>query len=825
MKYELRDYQREDAGRLRQAYRQGFKAPLYVLPTGGGKCLGKDTPVLLYNGKVKAVQNLKRTDILIGPDSKPRYIKSLCRGRELLYKIIPKRGEPFTCNESHVLSLKVTNIGAEHIRDFNGNHFGAGEIVNISIVDYLKCSKYFKHCAKLWKAPVQFKDIGSYLLDPYLLGLWLGDGSKNSTSITNIDSEIISYLNKAAKKRGLILNKKSYPDKTPIYSIRQKNYLKHGRKGGGNPILNFLKRNKLINKKHIPEIYKRASRESRLRLLAGLIDSDGYYSGKSFEIIQVKIKLAKDILFLARSLGFYASINYKTIKSELYHKVLISGNLDEIPCRVKRKKARPRRQKKNHLMTGFKVKKIGIGDYYGFELCKSDGLFMLGDFTVTHNTIVFCHIAENAAARENRVMILVHRKELLDQASEKLHEIGVTHGLICPKRIQTNDLVQIASVDTLIRRLHLVPKPKLIVFDEAHHVIRGNKWGKVAAHFPDAYYLGVTATAIRTNGDGLGAAYQGYFDTLINGPSIRQLIDQGWLSQPIIYAPPVNIDLTGVHTRAGDYAADELEDRIDKVKITGDCIQHYKNICPGVPALAFCVSIKHAENTAAAFNAAGISAANLDGTMNNRQRDHRIQSLANGQLKVLTSCEIVSEGTDIPVVTAAILLRPTKSLGLFLQQSGRVLRIHPGKRNSIILDHVNNTSRHGLIDDVRPWTLARTKNEMERRGNGDDIDRVRQCKQCFAVYAISRSACPQCGAIWIPDEKKIEQKAGQLKPITPEQAAVIREKNRIRAEQGKAQDLASLERLAQIRGYKPGWAAHIWAARQKKNKAKQNQMF
>lgn len=440
-------------------------------------------------------------------------------------------------------------------------------------------------------------------------------------------------------------------------------------------------------------------------------------------------------------------------------------------------------------------------------------------------TIVFCNIIENAAAKGRRVMVLVHRKELLDQCSEKLYDIGVPHGLIRAGRVMTNEPIQIASVDTLIRRLHLAQPPDLIIFDEAHHCIRGNKWGSVAAYFEKSFILGVTATPIRTNGDGLGRNYKGYFDTLISGPSIRQLIDQGWLSQPIIYAPPIGLDLKGVRVRAGDYMTADLEDRLDKIKITGDAVQHYKNICPGVPALAFCVSIKHAENVAQAFNAAGIPAASIDGTLSNHQREYRIKALAGGQIRVLTSCEIISEGVDIPVVTAALLLRPTKSLCLFLQQCGRVLRIHPGKRNSYILDHVNNTSRHGLVDEVRSWTLAPTKSAFEQQESNTDIERVRQCRQCYAVYPLSRSACPQCGAIWIPEEKKIEQQEGTLKEITPEEARAIIAQRRKRQEQGRSGDLESLKQLAKQRGYKPGWAEHIWQARQNKKRQTAERLY
>jgi len=444
--------------------------------------------------------------------------------------------------------------------------------------------------------------------------------------------------------------------------------------------------------------------------------------------------------------------------------------------------------------------------------------------TAGGKTIVFCHIAEQAAARGNRIMILVHRKELLDQASEKLTEIGTPHGLIRPGRVMTGDLVQVASVDTVIRRLDRIPPPDIIIIDEAHHCIKGNKWGKVAAYYPGAYLLGVTATPCRTNGDGLGAQYQGYFDRLVCGPSIRELIDRGYLSQPVVYAPPIGIDITGVKTRGGDYAQDDLELRIDKSQITGDAVGHYKKICPGAPAIAFCISIKHAANVAEKFNAAGIPAARLDGTMTNAQRAFRIRALGDGQIKVLTSCEIVSEGTDIPIVTAAILLRPTKSLGMFLQQCGRILRIHPEKKESIILDHVNNTGRHGLVDEVRSWTLAEQERQA-RRGNGSEVERVRQCKKCFAVFPIHLAACPQCGEKWIGQERKIDQVQGTLKRLTPEEMAEIRARQDRRRTQGRANSLAQLLRLEQIRGYKPGWANHIWAARQKKAAQRANRLY
>ena len=411
-------------------------------------------------------------------------------------------------------------------------------------------------------------------------------------------------------------------------------------------------------------------------------------------------------------------------------------------------------------------------------------------------------------------MIVVHRKELLEQASEKLETLEVPHGVIAPKRIMTGDLVQIASVDTLIRRLNAVQKPDIIIIDEAHHCIKGNKWGKVAAFF-NSYLLGVTATPTRTNGDGLGKNFQGYFDTLIKGPSIRELIDNGYLSQPVVYAPPVGADLSGLKSRGGDYLREELEARMDKSQITGDVVKHYQKICPGVPALAFCVSIKHAENVARQFNDAGIPAASIDGTLSNRVRASRIRDLGAGLIKVLTSCEIVSEGTDIPIVTAAILLRPTQSMGLFLQQSGRVLRIHPEKDHSIILDHVNNSARFGLVDEVRRWSLEDRPNKKPA-GGGDGADRVRQCPACYTVFGPHRPICPQCGERWIVQSREVDEVDGELKPVSEEQLKIAAEKKKRRQTQVDADSLEKLQELGKEKGYKPNWANHIWKARQEK---------
>lgn len=430
-------------------------------------------------------------------------------------------------------------------------------------------------------------------------------------------------------------------------------------------------------------------------------------------------------------------------------------------------------------------------------------------------TIVFCNIAENAAKRGKRVMILVHRKELLEQAIEKLDENGISCGVIAAGRTMTCDLIQVASVDTLIRRLDKVPKPDLIIVDEAHHCVPGNKWGNVVKYFK-CFVLGVTATPIRSSGIGLGVVAGGYFDTLIVGPTIQELIKRGFLSQPEVYAPPVVAELKGMRSRMGDFASDEISNRMDRSVITGDAIKHYQKICPGVPAIVFTASVKHAEHVAQQFNDAGIPSASLDGTMAPGQRKWRISALGNGKIKVLTSCDIISEGTDIPVIGAAILLRPTKSLGLFLQQCGRVLRPYPGKKKAIILDHVGNTLRFGMVDEIRDWSLDGEREELKKRKERREIDKIVICSKCYAANFRGREKCFLCGASLPKKDREVEQVAGELEKISAEQLAVIRKKKYARMEQGKADSLQALQELAKKRGFKPGWAKHVWKARQQK---------
>lgn len=420
-------------------------------------------------------------------------------------------------------------------------------------------------------------------------------------------------------------------------------------------------------------------------------------------------------------------------------------------------------------------------------------------------TFVFTYVSQQAVARGKSVCILVHRQELLLQASRSLREMGVAHGLISPRFARNNEPVQIASVQTLIRRLKRYPEQfDLIVIDEAHHAVAGS-WRKIIDLMPDARILGVTATPIRTDGQGLSDV----FDDLVVGVSMSSLIDMGFLVRPIVYAPPTAVDLTGVRKRGGDFDSAQLTERMDKPTITGSAVEHYRKLCAGKPAIAFCASVAHSQHVAEQFRAAGFKSVSLDGTMLDTERKAALDGLANGSIHVLTSCDIVSEGTDIPVVEAAILLRPTQSTGLYIQQVGRALRSAPGKTKAIILDHVGNVLRHGMPDEQRDWTLDGIVKGKAANDNEPDIS-VKQCERCFAVFKPS-PVCPQCGHVHAIKERALTETEGELKEVDP--AAIEAMRREQRREIGKARTLEDLQKIAKERGYSKGWAYHIHKAR------------
>jgi superfamily II DNA or RNA helicase len=244
---------------------------------------------------------------------------------------------------------------------------------------------------------------------------------------------------------------------------------------------------------------------------------------------------------------------------------------------------------------------------------------------------------------------------------------------------------------------------------------------------------------------------------------------------------------------------------MDRPTVTGDAIAHYLRICPGKRAIAFCCSTKHAESVAAAFTESGITAATLLGTTSTQHRDALLRQFVAGTLQLLVTVDVVSEGFDCPDAEAAILLRPTASLGLYLQQVGRVLRPAPGKAHAVILDHVGNVHRHGFPDDPRDWSLD---DRLKRsRTAGAAAPTVRTCQVCFAAFP-PQPACPCCGTpVPIQPARQLRQVAGELKELHRE---AVRQRTQ---ERRRARTLPELMAIARQRGYSPAWAWKVHNAR------------
>ena len=438
-------------------------------------------------------------------------------------------------------------------------------------------------------------------------------------------------------------------------------------------------------------------------------------------------------------------------------------------------------------------------------------------------TFIAAYIAHHARDKGSRVLFVAHRVELIEQISAALSDFGIEHGVIARGYKETRDSVQVAMVLTLQNRIKKTPDRyyfDLTVIDEAHHATEGTAWGAVAEH-TRGRLLGLTATPCRLDGKGLGRGYGGYFDAIVEGPDCLTLIDEGKLSPFKCFVPKdAQIDTRGIKITGGDYNKRDLAERVEKSKIIGDVVKNYRARLDGAPSLAFTVSIDHAEIIADRFRNAGYRAAALSGKTPSRERAQMIADLGRGQINVLASCDVVSEGTDVPIVTGALMLRPTASLVKWLQQVGRVLRVAPGKTEAIIIDHVGNSLKpdFGFPTDPREWDL---KGKPKRQGEVT----IKQCSECYCMVSVFDTVCPECGHVFGADDeqgegqgtREIDEVEGTLDEIDPV-AEARHKRERIAA----ARTRAELHAVARELGYKPGWVHYEWTRRLKARQGKFN---
>lgn len=428
-------------------------------------------------------------------------------------------------------------------------------------------------------------------------------------------------------------------------------------------------------------------------------------------------------------------------------------------------------------------------------------------------TVVFSGII---AAESQPSIAIAHRQELVGQMSLALARCEVPHKVIAPRdvtrrivhqhigevgRSYYNDRAQcaIAGVDTLLNRgtelATWLPRVGLWVVDEAHHLLKTNKWGKACAMMPNARGLGVTATPTRASGEGLGSHADGLFDAMVEGPTMRELINDGWLTDYRIFCPISDVDLSAVpvSNTTGDYNPAKLKTAIRKSHIIGDVVTHYKRIAPGKKGVTFASDVETATDISAQFNAAGVRSEVVHAKTPDDDRARILGRFRAGDLDILVNVDLFGEGFDLPAIEVVIMARPTESFALYAQQFGRALRLMLAgtvpntaparlaaiaastKPRAIIIDHVGNVARHGLPDARRSWTLDRL--DRKSRGTPDDVIPLRACLNvtCMQVYERVLSECPYCGHHPVPANRSAPEFVdGDLTELDPATLAAMR---------------------------------------------------
>jgi len=653
-----------DQTKQNEAFACGVKAFSEVgggvlsLPCGYGKCLGKDTLVMMADGEIRKVQDILTGEFIMGDDSTPRTVLSTCSGIEQLYKITPSKGDPYIVNESHILSLK-------YVQKRNKN---CGKIVDISVLDYLNTSKDFKHNeVRGYRVPVTFPKV-EVPVDPYMIGYWLGDGSSAASRITCQDSTVLHYFHRNLGKYQLFLDYISKYD----YSIKglKPNYF-----------FKTLRDLNLIGNKHIPHIYKCNSREVRLQILAGLIDSDGSAIRGGWDFCQKNEKLFDDVIFLARSLGFacYKQKCVKTCtnsphgpKKGTYYRCSISGSgTEEVPCKIPRKRQEPREQIKDVLSVGIKIEKLEIGEYFGFEI-DGNRRFVLGDFTVTHNTTVALALSAHLKVR---TMIVVHKEFLANQWVDKIKEFcpEATIGRVQGDQFDVEKDFVIALIQTMCMRefdKKAFDSIGLLVVDEAHH-IGAPAFSQFMFKICPKFTLGLTATPERKDGlTRLLYWFLGpeFFRVERANQGTTKVVTLHYTDDAFKEAPPVSrfgkLNMAGMINIVTD-----LEPRNELiVKTVNGAVAQNRKVLVLSDRREHCIYLHNIFGSKSGLYIGGMKEAEL--------------SASAEKPIVVATFQLAHEGLDIPALDTVILSTPKSDIK---QSIGRIMRETKGKVNAPLI--------------------------------------------------------------------------------------------------------------------------------------------
>ena len=412
----------------------------------------------------------------------------------------------------------------------------------------------------------------------------------------------------------------------------------------------------------------------------------------------------------------------------------------------------------------------------------------------TGKTVVMSEIARRATVKNRRVLFVIHRKEVLEQANATFKEQGVDF-----------DLLTSGMVQTLTRRVDKLDAPHIILVDEAHHVL-SKSYRRILDKFKDAYVLLFTATPVRLGREQLDQVA----DDIVLGKSIKELTAAGFLAPFRYYQPPAGFNQSELKlSSTGDYTNKSITSALQSC-LYGDLVSHYKRLAAGKQAVCYCHSIDAAKHAAAEFNKNGIAAAEVDGTTPRSERDELVKKFRAGAIKVMVNVNLFTEGVDLPDVDAVILARPTSSLSLYLQFAMRCLNPRRGKV-AVIIDHANNVEKFGYPDSERNWLqLVKTGAKTRKNAETDNFNIV-TCETCFAVLesrTIKAGTCPYCDAL-------IKQK----RPDKPVALIDLVEAARNEIASKKIDDYHQLKTVSELyeyakrKGYKRGWVYHIAKSR------------
>lgn len=403
-------------------------------------------------------------------------------------------------------------------------------------------------------------------------------------------------------------------------------------------------------------------------------------------------------------------------------------------------------------------------------------------------SVIVAEMAKKSTLNGKQVLFLVHRKELCDQIEKTFSWWGVDM-----------DYCTIMMVQTACRRLEKLPVPSLIITDENHHS-KASSYKKIYEHFSSSYRVGVTATPVRLDGTGL----KDVNDELIIGVSAKWLIENHCLAPYDYYAPNV-ADMSGITIKRGEYDVKSAETVMIEKKVFGDVINYYKKLANGLQAVCYCTTVNHSQKMAKEFSENGIEAVHIDGKTPKAERDKIIEKFRRGAIDILCNVDLISEGFDVPDCSCVIMLRPTQSLTLYIQQSMRCMRYRKGKR-AIILDHVGNYARFGMPDDDRKWTLEGKKKRKAGDFEGLSEGRFYRCKNCYCIFSLKSDSgeevteCPECGE---PVEKRVRKEIEANEETALEKITGFTISTKTPDE---CQSYKELLDYAQSHGYKSGWA-------------------